>query len=158
MINYSKPTEIHMLYIYPTLRKLQARSHGRQPHASVQVKLTQGEKNKVLELFHKHSNFYQEYPELYYEHNDRIGKDGKAYTTSKIIYDINAKIPDWMQKKNDLYESYLIRHNHVVTVTAEKICKTHDTRVADEYIDQYFIDYGKPAPRHTPSNNLWEIE
>jgi hypothetical protein len=146
-----------MLYIYPTLRKLQARSHGRQAHASVQVKLTQGEKTKVLELFHKHSNFYQEYPELYYEHNDRIGNDGKTYTTAKIISDINSKIPDWMQKNNDLYESYIIRHNHIVGVTAEKICKTHDTRVADEYIDQYFIDYGTPAPRHTPSNNLWEV-
>ena len=147
-----------MLYIYPRLIKLQPRSHGRQAHASVQVKLTKSEKNKDLELFHNHSNFYQEYPELYYEHNDRIGNDGVTYTTSKIIYDINKKIPDWMQKNGDLYESYLIRHNHVVTITAEKICKTHSTRVADEYIDQYFIDYGNPAPRHTPSNNLWEVE
>lgn len=147
-----------MLYIYPKLVKLQARSHGRQSTGSVQVQCTPGEKARVLAIFHKHSDFYQEYPELFYEHNDRIGNDTVTYTTSKIISDINKKIPDWMLKKNYLYESYLLRHNHIVCQTAEKICKTHDTRVADEYIDQYYIDYGTPAPRHTPnpSAGLWE--
>jgi len=147
-----------MLYINPTLHKQQVRSHGRQHTGSVRVKITPSEKAKVLAVFHKHSNFYQEYPELYYQHHDKIGNDTRPYTTSQIISDINKKIPDWMQKKNDLYESYLIRHNHVVVTTAEKICKTHNTRIADEYIDQYFIDYGTPAPRHTPnpSAGLWE--
>tara|TARA_R110001606_G_scaffold107173_3_gene231784 strand:- start:767 stop:1216 length:450 start_codon:yes stop_codon:yes gene_type:complete len=147
-----------MLYINPTLKQLKARSHGRQSTGSVRATLTPSEKNKVLEVFVKHSNFYQEYPELFYQHNDKIGNDNQSYTTAKIIHDINIKIPDWMQKKNDLYESYLLRHNHIVRQTAEKICKSHDTRVADEYIDQYYIDYGEPAPRHTPSTigDLWE--
>lgn len=148
-----------MLYIYPTLLKQQARSHGKQPTGSVRVKITAGEKKSVLEVFRRHSDFYKEYPDLYYQHHDRIGNDSVTYTTSQIIADINKKIPDWKSKStNDIYESYLVRHNHVVTTAAEKICKMHDCKIADEYIDQYFIHYGPSAPKHTPSSGLWEVQ
>ena len=148
-----------MLYIYPTLIKLNARSHGRQSTGSVRVKLTKGEKKAVLDLFINHNSFYNDYSDdLYYQHNDKIGNDRTSYTTAQIISDINIKIPDWMQAKNDLYESYLLRHNHVVCTTAEKINGLHGSRMADEFIDTYFIDYGLPAPRYTASNNLWEVE
>jgi hypothetical protein len=147
-----------MLYIHPTLIKLNARDHGRQSTGSVRVKLTPSEKKSVLNVFMDHNNFYNDYAEeLYYEHNDKIGNDKVKYKTAKIISDINIKIPDWMQTKNDLYESYLLRHNHVVVTTGDKINKLHGNRIADEYIDRYFIDYGVSAPRHTPSTNLWEV-
>ena len=53
-----------MLYIYPTLLKQQARSHGKQPTGSVRVKITAGEKKSVLEVFRRHSDFYKEYPDF----------------------------------------------------------------------------------------------
>jgi hypothetical protein len=139
-----------MLYIYATLNKLQARSHGRQHTGSVRVKCTPSEKKSVIERFIDHNSFYEEYKdELYYEHNDKIGLDSRAYTTATIIKQINDKIPDWMQKKNDLYESYLIRHNHIVVATSQRINQLHSARIADEYIDRYYIDYGQgSAPRY----------
>ena len=157
MVLEQQNKEKDMLHIYPTLQKQQARSHGRQHTGSVRVKITAGEKKAVLELFKKHSKFYKDFPELYYQHHDRIGYDKVTYTTSQIIADINKKIPDWKSKAtNDIYESYLLRHNHIVTTAAEKISKMHDTSIADEYIDNYFIQYGPPAPKHTPDNGLWE--
>lgn len=150
-----------MLYIYATLHKQQTRSHGRQRHGSVRVKCTAGEKKSVIERFIDHNAFYQEYKdELFYQHNDKVGNDNRAYSTEEIITQINEKIPDWMIKKNDLYESYLIRYNHVVLQTGERLNNTHTARIADEYIDRYYIDYGQgSAPRYQKSitGNLFDF-
>lgn len=150
-----------MLYIYATLHKQQTRSHGRQRHGSVRVKCTPSEKKSVIERFIDHNAFYQEYKdELFYQHNDKVGNDSRAYSTEEIITQINEKIPDWMIKKNDLYESYLIRYNHVVVQTGERLNRTHTARIADEYTDRYYIDYGQgSAPRYQKSlnNNLFDF-
>jgi len=136
-----------MLTIYPKLVEFNS-TMSKQKAKSVRMKMTLGEKKKVIQLLKHHEKFYNEYKdEYYYQHMDRIGKDSVSYTTDQIIKDIHIKLRDWEHKpSNDIFESYVLRHNQIVLDTAERLNKKEGADIAEDYIDSFFINYSNALP------------
>lgn len=136
-----------MLIINPVLTKFNSTLNHKQSAKSVRMKCTLGEKKKVIAVFKDHENFYKEFRDLYFQHNDRIGKDSISYTTDQIIEDIHIKLRDWANKpSNDIFESYVIRHNKIILDTAEQLNKKYGYAEADEFIDRFYICYNNNTP------------
>ena len=148
-----------MLRVYPIL-KSEGSTLTKQKHASVKLQMPLNEKKSVLAVLKDHQKFYNEYKDdWYYQHNDRIGNDGQSFTTEDIINNqIHNKIKYWETNASSyIYESYILRSNHVVTETGGRLAKAHSTRAADEYTDRFYISYDNATPpRYSPVINLFE--
>ena len=140
-----------MLIVYPVLIEFND-TRSKQRAKSVRMKLPLGEKKAVIKHLSGLIDFYYKNKfnkNLFHVYQERIGKDGVDYETDEILKDIKKKIKDWQKPKNDIFESYVIRHNHVVVDTARKIAANKGIGYctsADAFIDAFYINYGKGTP------------
>ena len=140
-----------MLTVYPRLIEFHD-TRVRQRAKSVRMRLSSGDKKAVLNRLAELIHFYNKNTfnkNLFHTYQERIGKDGIDYETAEIFKDITKKIVDWQKPRNDIFESYVIRHNHVVMDTAKKIAAHKGVgycTAADAFLDAFYIDYGQGKP------------
>ena len=135
--------------MYPKNIKTEKPRPG-MPAGSVRLQYTPGGKQRVLDTLLEHLKFYLKYPNLFYQFNpEPIGKDKRTKDTASIFLEIQQKLDVWRETRNDIQESYILRNNYVVEQTAEKMHKVFDldTKIIDEYINAYFVQYNDVEPK-----------
>jgi hypothetical protein len=68
-----------------------------------------------------------------------IGNDPKKYNKSQMVEDFLDQLEGWRENRNDVYHSYVLRHNWLVTEYAKTLDMRKLTYQAEDVITNYYI-------------------
>ena len=68
-----------------------------------------------------------------------IGNDPKKYNKSQMVEDFLDQLEGWRENRNDVYNSYVLRHNWMVTEYADTLIMRKLKYQAEDVISNYYI-------------------
>lgn len=97
------------------------------PLCSIRIKQKDTQKYQMAEVMERQSKMYDACPELWGTDPHRIGNDPVSYTPAEIFADLNSRFKNWRSPGNDIYKSFVERHNAMMDVYIQTIWQNQMT-------------------------------
>ena len=94
-----------------------------EPLCSVRIKQSYEQRQEMIERMRMLYDCYKECPDAWGTAKHHVGNDPVAYSPEDMFEDFAQRIKNWKMQKNDLYKSFVDRHNFLLDLFIEFVGK-----------------------------------